>query len=206
MLRIWGRDNSNNVKKVLWCAEEIGLAYEHIPAGGAFGVVDSAEYRALNPNGLVPTIEDDGIVLWESNAIVRYLAARYSDGALYESDPGRRALADRWMDWTTSNFARPFRDVFWNVIRLPPEKRNEAESASGLKQCAALLPIVEAALSEQPFLSGERLGIGDFPLGVFIHGWFQMPIDRPPTPAIEAWYARLNARPAYRKAVALPLS
>jgi len=206
MLRIWGRDNSSNVKKVLWCAEEIGLAYEHIPAGGAFGVVDSAEYRALNPNGLVPTIEDDGLVLWESNVIVRYLAARYSDGVLYESDPGRRALADRWMDWTTSNFARPFRDVFWNLVRLPPEKRNEAEIASGIKQCAALLPIAEAALSEQPYLSGERLGIGDFPLGVFIHAWFQMPIDRPSTPALEDWYGRLNARPAYRKAVALPLT
>lgn len=206
MLRIWGRDNSTNVKKVLWCAEEIGLAYEHIPAGGAFGVVESAEYRALNPNGLVPTIEDEGLVLWESNAIVRYLAARYSDGMLFDTDPGRRALADRWMDWSTASLSGPYRDVFWNLVRVAPEKRDMGAVESGRQRMAALLPIAEATLSTQPFLSGTRLGIGDFPLGVLIHAWFMLPIERPNTPALAAWYERLKERPAYRKAVALPLS
>lgn len=206
MLKIWGRDNSSNVKKVLWCADEIGLAYEHVPAGGAFGIVNSSEYRDLNPNGLVPTIEDDGLVLWESNAIVRYLAARYSDGVLYEDDPARRALADRWMDWTTSSIARPFRDVFWNLVRTPEPKRDMAAVEAGRAQCAELLVIADRALSQHPFLSGERLGIGDFPLGVIVHSWYAMPIERPELPALEAWYERLKARPAYRKRVALPLS
>ncbi|MCX5511955.1 glutathione S-transferase [Kaistia algarum] len=206
MLRIWGRDNSNNVKKVLWCAEEIGLAYEHVPAGGAFGIVDSADYRALNPNGLVPTIEDDGLVLWESNAIVRYLCARYSDGALYDTDPARRALGDRWMDWTTSSFARPFRDVFWNIVRTPEGKRDMVAVEAGRKECAKLLAAADTALAEYPFLSGDRLGMGDFPLGTFIHSWYAMPIERPDLPALSAWYGRLKERPAYRKAVALPLT
>jgi len=206
VLRIWGRGNSNNVKKVLWCAEEIGLAYEHIPAGGAFGVVDSPEYRALNPNGLVPTIEDDGLVLWESNAIVRYLAARYSDGVLYEDDPARRALADRWMDWATASFARHFIDVFWNIVRTAPEKRNMQAVETGIQQCVKALAIPEAALERHPFLSGERLGMGDIPLGTFIHAWLTMPIERPEMPAVAAWYDRLKARPAYQKAVAIPLT
>jgi len=117
MLKIWGRKNSSNVRKPLWAAEELGLAYEAIDAGGAFGVVDTPEYRAMNPNGRVPVIEDDGFVLWESNAIVRYLMARHADGtAWYPADLQARASADKWMDWTTSNFAGPFRTVFWGVL------------------------------------------------------------------------------------------
>jgi len=114
MLKVWGRNNSSNVRKVLWCVEELAVPYSRIEAGGAFGVVDSPEYRALNPNGRVPMIEDDGFVLWESNAIVRYLAAQYgSDTSFYPADAKVRAQADKWMDWTTASFAGPFRDVFW---------------------------------------------------------------------------------------------
>lgn len=114
MLKIWGRKNSSNVRKPLWAAEELGLAYEAIDAGGAFGVVDTPEYRAMNPNGRVPVIQDDGFVLWESNAIVRYLLAKHAaDTSWYPADPQTRATADKWMDWTTSSFAGPFRTVFW---------------------------------------------------------------------------------------------
>jgi glutathione S-transferase len=206
MLTIWGRGNSTNVKKVLWCAEEIGLAYRHIPAGGAFGIVDGEEYRALNPNGLVPTIEEDGLVLWESNAIVRYLSARHSPDGLYPSDPAVRALADRWMDWTTGSFAAPYRDVFWNLVRTAPEARDMAAVESGLKRCGALLAIADRELAERPFLSGSRLGIGDFPLGACVHAWFRMPIERPHYPALADWYGRLIERPAYQRVVALPLT
>lgn len=118
MLKIWGRKNSSNVRKPLWAAEELGLAYEAIDAGGAFGVVDTPEYRAMNPNGRVPVIEDDGFVLWESNTIVRYLMARHASGtAWYPTDLQARACAEKWMDWTTSSFAAPFRTVFWGVLR-----------------------------------------------------------------------------------------
>lgn len=205
MLKIWGRKNSSNVRKALWCAEEAGLAYERIDAGGAFGLVNDAPYRALNPNGVVPTLDDDGFVLWESNTIVRYLAARYAP-ALYPQDLQQRASAEKWMDWTTSSFAAPFRTVFWGTLRTPPEQRDPAAIQAAIDTCVALLAVPEAALAKQPYLSGEQLGMGDIPLGSFIYAWFEMPIERPPQPHLQAWYARLKARPAYRAAVMTDLT
>ncbi|MFV3304603.1 glutathione S-transferase [Pseudomonas sp. NY15181] len=205
MLKIWGRKNSSNVRKALWCAEEAGLAYERIDAGGAFGLVNEAPYRALNPNGVVPTLDDDGFILWESNSIVRYLAARYAP-ALYPQDLQQRASAEKWMDWTTSTFAGPFRTLFWGTLRTPPEQRDSAAIQAALDACARLLDIPEQTLAKQPYLSGEQLGIGDIPLGSFIYAWFEMPIERPSQPHLQAWYARLKARPAYRDAVMTELT
>ncbi|WEK48605.1 MAG: glutathione S-transferase [Candidatus Kaistia colombiensis] len=206
MLTIWGRNNSNNVKKVLWCAEEAGLAYDWIPAGGSFGLTADPAYRAMNPNGLVPTIRDGDFVLWESNAIVRYLAGRYAFGSLASEDPQARASADRWMDFNTSSVAGPFRDVFWGMVRTPPEQRDMATIEAGRKRCAALFAIVDHALAEQPWLSGDRFGMGDIPLGCFTYAWFEMPIERPELPHLAAWYQRLKERPAYQKAVMIGLS
>ncbi|GAC1033475.1 glutathione S-transferase [Pseudomonas sp. No.21] len=206
MLKIWGRKNSSNVRKALWAAEEAGIAFEAIDAGGAFGLVNDPEYRAKNPNGLVPLIEDGELVLWESNAIVRYLAARYAPGDLYPEDPALRAQGDKWMDWTTSAFAPVFRDLFWGTLRTPPAERDPARIATALARCSELLAMPERALAAQPFLSGERFAMGDIPLGSFIYAWFEMPIERPGLPALEAWYARLRERPAYRKAVMTALT
>ncbi|WP_335945260.1 glutathione S-transferase [Pseudomonas sp. G166] len=207
MLKIWGRKNSSNVRKALWCAEELGLAYEAIDAGGAFGVVDTPEYRAKNPNGRVPMIEDDGFVLWESNTIVRYLAARHAAGsAWYPTDLRARATAEKWMDWTTSSFAGPFRTVFWGVLRTPAEQQDWPAIKAAIKECEDLLAMVEQALSEQPYLSGDEIGMGDIPLGSFIYAWFEMPIERAARPHLQAWYARLQARTAYRKAVMTALT
>ncbi|MBB4862338.1 glutathione S-transferase [Pseudomonas nitritireducens] len=205
MLKIWGRKNSSNVRKALWCAEEAGLAYERIDAGGAFGVVNDAPYRELNPNGVVPTLDDDGFILWESNTIVRYLAARYAP-ALHPQDLQRRASAEKWMDWTTSSLAAPFRSVFWGTLRTPPEQRDVAAIQAAIDTCVGLLAIPEATLAKQPYLSGEEFGIGDIPLGCFIYAWFEMPIERPPQPHLQAWYERLKARPAYREAVMTELT
>ncbi|MEG7358067.1 glutathione S-transferase [Pseudomonas citronellolis] len=206
MLKIWGRKNSSNVRKALWCAEEAAVAYQRIDAGGAFGVVNEPAYRALNPNGVVPTLEDGDFVLWESNAIVRYLAAKYAPDSLYPQDLQRRASAEKWMDWTTSTFAGPFRTVFWGTLRTPPEQRDEAAIAAGIEACVKALAVPEQALGRQPYLSGERFGMGDIPLGSFIYAWFEMPIQRPPMPHLEAWYARLRERPAYRSAVMTELT
>lgn len=206
MLKIWGRKNSSNVRKALWAAEEAGVAFEAIDAGGAFGLVNDPEYRAKNPNGLVPLVEDGELVLWESNAIVRYLAARYAAGDLYPEDPALRAQGDKWMDWTTSAFAPVFRDLFWGTLRTPPAERDSARIAAALARCGELLAMPERALAAQPFLSGERFAMGDIPLGSFIYAWFEMPIERPELPALEAWYARLKERPAYRKAVMTALT
>jgi len=207
MLKIWGRKNSSNVRKALWAAEELGLKYDTVDAGGAFGVVDSPEYRAKNPNGRVPMIEDGDFVLWESNAIVRYLMARHaSDSTWYPTDAQARAAADKWMDWTTSSFADPFRVVFWGVLRTPADQQNWTAIKAAIKTCDDLLATVNRALADQPYLSGEEIGMGDIPLGSFIYAWFEMPIERAPQPELEAWYARLKQRPAYQKAVMTALS
>ncbi|AZD28505.1 glutathione S-transferase family protein [Pseudomonas chlororaphis] len=207
MLKIWGRKNSSNVRKALWCAEELGLTYEAVDAGGAFGVVDTPEYRAMNPNGRIPLIEDDGFVLWESNTIVRYLAARHAAGtAWYPDDVRARASAEKWMDWTTSTFAEPFRHLFWGVLRTPAEQQDWDKINAALHNCGELLAVVDQALAEHPYLSGDEIGIGDIPLGSFIYAWFEMPIERPPLSSLQAWYARLQQRPAYRKAVMTALT
>ncbi len=207
MLKIWGRKNSSNVRKPLWAAEELGLAYEAIDAGGAFGVVDTPEYRAMNPNGRVPVIEDDGFVLWESNAIVRYLLAKHApDSNWYPADPRARAIADKWMDWTTSSFAGPFRTVFWGVLRTSADKQDWAAINAAIKECNELLGMADSALVSQPYLSGKDIGMGDIPLGSFIYAWFEMPIERAPQPHLQAWYERLKQRPAYRKAVMTALT
>lgn len=207
MLKVWGRANSSNVRKVLWCAEELGLPYERIDAGGAFGVVDEAQYRAMNPNGRVPVIDDEGFVLWESNAIVRYLVNRDGQGsALLPADLRQRASADRWMDWMTSSLAMPFRDVFWGVLRTPAAEQDWVSIHAAQAQCTQLLAMADQALAGQPYLSGNELGMGDIPLGSFAYAWFEMPIERLSMPHLEAWYERLKARPAYRRAVMTALT
>jgi glutathione S-transferase len=204
MLKIWGRDNSSNVRKVRWAAEEMGLPYEHIPAGGTFGITKDAAYQAMNPNGLVPCIEDDGLVLWESNAIVRYLAAKH--GKLWPSDPAVRAAGDKWMDWANSTLHPALRDAFIGLLRTPPEKRNQAAIEASAQNTAKVLAIVDAALARQPYLSGEEFAMGDIPVGSYVYGWYGLPLQRPVLPHLDAWYERLKQRPAYRKAVMTPLT
>lgn len=206
MVKIWGRKNSSNVRKALWCAEEAGVAYQRLDAGGAFGLVDQPEFLARNPNGLVPVLEDGDLLLWESNAIVRYLAAAYAPGQLYVDDVAQRAAGDKWMDWTTSSFAGAIRDVFWGTVRTPAEQRDPAVIEASRLRCIELLKLPERALGEHDYLSGDAFAMGDIPLGCFIYAWFEMPIERPPQPNLEAWYARLRERPAYQRAVMTELT
>ncbi|MFP1904808.1 glutathione S-transferase family protein [Lonsdalea quercina] len=205
MLTLWGRENSTNVKKVLWCAEELGLTYQHIPLGGAFGGNHDPDYLALNPNGLIPCLRDDELVLWESNSIVRYLAAQYGQGSLYLADPKARAGAEKWMDWALS-FAAFFGPVFINMIRTPPAQRDKAAVEAHIDRCESLLSIADSALATQPWLSGEHFGVGDIPLGCIAYGWFGMPITRQPRPHMERWYQQLTTRPAFKSKVMIPLS
>lgn len=206
MLKIWGRKNSTNVRKALWCAEEAGVGYQRIDAGGAFGIVDQAEFLARNPNGLVPVLEDGDLLLWESNSIVRYLAASYAPGSLYLDDPAARARGDKWMDWTTSSFASVFRELFWGTLRTPFEHRDPAVIEASRLRSIELLKLPEQALGEHEYLSGNAFAMGDIPLGCFIYAWFEMPIERPAQPNLEAWYARLRERPAYHRAVMTELT
>lgn len=202
MLTIWGRLNSHNVKKVAWLADEIGLDYVRHDVGGQFGM--DAAYRALNPNALIPTIDDDGFVLWESNAILRYLAARYAP-ALWPADPAARAMADRWMDWQFG-YADAQRGAFINLVRKPPEMRDADAIARSAAACAQQMAILNDALSISPWLSGAAFGVGDIPMGVYAHTWFTLAIDRPRFSALADWYARLIARPGYAQQVMIPLT
>ncbi|AIR91590.1 glutathione S-transferase [Pseudomonas cremoricolorata] len=207
MLKIWGRKNSSNVRKALWIAHELGLTFQSIDAGGAFGVVDDPHYRDKNPNGLVPMLEDGDLTLWESNVIVRYLCAQYGgEQGWYSDSPAQRALAEKWMDWTTSSLAGAFKPLFWGLLRTAPELRDWTAIDAAREQCARLLTIADQALARQPYLSGAHIGMGDIPLGCFAYAWFGLPIERPSMPHLEAWYQRLQARAAYRTAVMTELT
>lgn len=205
MLKIWGRTNSVNVKKALWAIEELGLEYERIDAGMQHGVVNTPEYKKMNPNSLVPTIDDDGFVLWESHAIVRYLAAKHGAGTLWPVDLKQRADSDRWMDWAYA-FQAAFRTVFWGLVRTPPEKRDMKAIDEARKKCGELLAIPDQALSKKPFFAGNNLTIGDIPLGCHVQLWMRLPIERPAHPNLQRWFDRLCARAAYKKIVDIPLS
>ncbi|HUG79957.1 MAG TPA: glutathione S-transferase [Burkholderiales bacterium] len=205
MLKIWGRTNSVNVKKALWAMEELGLKYQRVDAGMQFGVVKTPGYLKMNPNALVPTIDDDGFVLWESHAIVRYLAAKHGAGTLWPTDLKRRADVDRWMDWAFT-FLAAFRPVFWGLIRTPPESRDTNAIQEAQHRCAELLAIPDAALAGRAYLGGAAFTMGDIPLGCHVQLWMRLPIERPAHPNLKAWFDRLCTRPAFKKIVDLPLS
>jgi glutathione S-transferase len=205
-MKIWGRVNSVNVKKALWAAEELGLKYERIDAGLQFGVNKTPEYLKMNPTGLVPTIDDDGFKLWESHTIVRYLCAKHGAGTLCPSDLKARADAERWMDWAFT-FQRAMRDVFWGLIRTPPEKRDAKAIEAGRvlsNQLAA--DVLERSLEKKAYVAGDKFTMGDIPIGCEVQRWMRVPIERPKLPSIEAWFARLGERAAFRKIVDIPLS
>ncbi|MBI3069541.1 MAG: glutathione S-transferase family protein [Betaproteobacteria bacterium] len=206
MLKIWGRKNSINVQKVLWCCGEIGLKYERVDAGMQFGVVNTPEYRKLNPNGLVPTIEDDGFVLWESHAIVRYLARRHGRGKLWPENDKACADADRWMDWYNTTVWPNMRTVFWNLVRVPPEKRDVAAVEEARKKLAESFAIADARLAGNDYLAGKEFTMGDIPMGVAAYRWFNLPIERPAHRNVERWYQRICERPAYKEHCMLPLT
>ena len=206
MLKIWGRVNSVNVKKALWAAEELGLKYERIDAGMQFGVTKTPDYLRMNPNSLVPTIEDDGSVLWESHTIVRYLAAKHGMGGLHPADLRARADAERWMDWAFT-FQRAMRDVFWGLVRTPAEKRDARAIEEGrVKSNQLAAEVLERNLENKAYMTGDAFTMGDIPIGCEVQRWMRVPIERPKLPNVEAWFGRLRARAAYQKIVDIPLS
>ena len=206
MLKIWGRTNSINVQKVLWCCGELKLAYDRVDAGMQFGVNKTPEYLAMNPNGLVPTIDDDGFILWESHAIVRYLARKHGAGGLWPADQKAAADADRWMEWYSTTVWSNLRPIFWNLVRTAPEKRDMALVETSRKALAANLRIADQQLARGPYIAGPAFTVGDIPLGVALHRWFLLPIERPACPNLQAYYERLRARPAFAQHCAAALT
>jgi len=184
----------------------MSLGYERIDAGGPFGVVSTPRYLNLNPNGLVPTIEDDGFVLWESNAIVRYLAAKHAAGSLWPEDLRVRAEADRWMDWSNTTFWAALRTLFLGLVRTAPDKRDPQALEQSRLKTAEVLRIADAHLATHEYLAGSAFTMGDIALGCGAWRWMALPIERPPLSNVQRWFDLLAQRIAYRKFVMLPLS
>ncbi len=206
MLTVWGRANSINVQKVLWTLGELDQPFRRIDAGMAFGVNDSPEYRAMNPTGLIPTIDDDGYVLWESNAIVRYLAAKHSFGTLYPADIGARFQAERWMDWQATAFTAAITPVFLGLVRTAPEKRDAAAIEVARQACEACLAILDGHLADRQYMGGDSLTIADIPVGAGANRWYRLPVSRTPRPNVERWLAALGERPAFTTHLEMLLS
>jgi len=216
VFKIWGRANSSNVQKVLWMADELGLDYERIDAGGPFGVTADPEYRAMNPNGLIPTVQDDGFVLWESNVVLRYLAMRERATALLPEPTSAAALRERaeiekWMDWASTALAPAMHAAFWGLIRTPVDQRDSSAILASCQKTARQFEILEERLHGRDWLGGDRFTVADIPAGIFAWRWVGMPwgeagFERPALPRVDAWSQRLLERPAYRRWVAQPIT
>ena len=206
MLTIWGRDNSVNVQKVVWAAAELRLDFERVDAGGAFGGLDTAEYGVMNPNRKIPVLRDGDAVVWESNACVRYLAARYGRGTLWPEDPVLRARADQWMDWQISTLLPDMSVVFWQLIRTPEAERDMTSVAASAERLQEIWPVLDSHLKTRPFVGGSGFTMGDIPLGAMAWRWYNLPLRRGTFDNVEAWYHRLQERPAYREHVMVPVT
>ena len=206
MLKLWGRTSSINVQKALWCLKETGIAFEQTEVGGKFGGVDTPEYKAMNPNSRVPTIVDDGFVLWESNAIVRYVSEKYASGTLWPTDRRVRADADRWMDWQATMFNPAMHSGFWGLIRTPKEQQDAAAIQRSLDDTAKMMAILDAQLADRRFITGDTFTMGDIPIGCGVHRWLNLPAERPARPNIERWYGELMQRPAVKGVLTTPIT
>lgn len=207
MRRLWGRANSVNVQKVIWALEELGLPYERIEAGGAHGVVGEQSYRALNPNGLVPTLQEDDFVLWESNAILRYLARLPASPLVLPDDARACARIDQWLDWQATTFTPAMRDCFWQLIRVPQDQRDQPAIEASRVRTEAAAALLDAHLAGTAFVAGETFGIADIAVGCAAHRWLHLPIAREERPHLVRWYRSLVARSgAASVALAAPMT
>ncbi|NNE63150.1 MAG: glutathione S-transferase family protein [Gammaproteobacteria bacterium] len=206
MIKIWGRKNSINVQKVLWCCDELDIPYQRIDVGAQPGDVDTAAYRKLNPNGLIPTIEDGEFILWESNSILRYLASKYDDGNIWPTNPQARALADRWMDWQLGTLWVEMRPMFIQLIRHSPDHRDQSVIDMAYRKTLAAMKLLDAHLGNHHHVAGERFTLGDIPVGAVTYRWMALPIERPDLVNLQNWYSRLAHRSAYRQHVMQPMS
>jgi glutathione S-transferase len=198
MLKMWGRNTSSNVQKAMWAAGELKLPCERIDVGGAYGKTKDPFYLAMNPNSLVPTLEEeDGFTLWESNSVVRYLAGKHGAGTLEPSDAKVRAKAHQWMDWQLSVMGPAITPVFWGLVRTPPEKRDQAAIDAGKEKTTAAARIMDAQLARTTFMAGDAFSYGDIPVGVMIRRYVELVPERPAMPNLDRWFAELKVRPAF---------
>ena len=206
MIKIWGRRDSSNVQKVLWCCGELGIDFERLDVGGKFGGNKEGPYLDLNPNGLIPTVQDGDFTLWESNSVMRYLVEKHGNGRLMPGTPEGRADANRWMDWQLSVLNPAMAPVFSTIVRTPPEKRDPEAFKASLQKAGSAWRIVERYLNGRSFISGNEFSLGDIPLGIWAYRWFNLPIDRPQMDNLRRWYECVCERPPYREHIMIPLT
>jgi glutathione S-transferase len=199
MLKIWGRATSSNVQKVLWCVAELDIEFERLDVGGPFGGNRDPEYLAMNPNGLVPTVRDGDLVMWESNTICRYLAATRNGEHLYPRDPAARTHVERWMDWQLAVISPPMGQLLFGLVRSTPETRDPSAIEAARRRAAAAWTILDDEVKDQPYLAGDHLSLAEIVLGTLIYRWFAFPIERPELPNLRAWHDRMHQRPGFKK-------
>lgn len=207
MLKIWGRTTSSNVQKVLWTCAELDIAYDRVDHGGPFGGNRDPEYLKLNPNGLVPTVIDGDLVMWESNTICRYLCSTHANGeSLYSRDPAARTHVERWMDWQLSVLGAPMGALLQGLIRSTPETRDAATIEAARRRAIAAWEIVDDAVANQPYLGGKALSLAEIVMGTHIYRWFNYPIERPNLTHLRAWYERFCERPGFKNHIVMPIT
>jgi glutathione S-transferase len=205
MLKIWGRKTSSNVQKVLWTCAELDIKFERVDWGGPFGGNNDPAYRAMNPNGLVPTVQDGDLVIWESNTICRYLCAKHGGERLHPADPARRTHVERWMDWQLASLTAPMAAMLLGYYRTAPEKRDPAALETARKRAIDFWQMVEAQLARGDYLAGSTLTLADICVGIWGYRWHAYPIERPSLPRLKAWCDRLATSPGFQAHVAAPL-
>lgn len=206
MLKIWGRASSSNVQKVLWCCAELDLPFERIDIGGPFGGNKEAEYLKLNPNGLVPTVEDGDLIMWESNTICRYLASTRNGEHIYPRDPAARTHVERWMDWQLAVVGPPMGQLLQGLVRSAPEARDGAAIEAARRRAMAGWTIVDDELKDRRYLAGDSLSLAEIVLGTQIYRWFAFPIERPQLINLRAWYDRMSERPGFKTHIETPIT
>lgn len=199
MIEVWGRRSSSNVQKVVWALDELALPFKRHVVGGSFGGNNDPAYLAMNPNGLVPVLKDGDVIMFESGAIVRYLAARYGEGSLRPRSHKALAAAEQWMEWQTVNVVSHISTIFMNKVRRPKAQRNDQAIAAAEAELAEVLPIADAALASSKWFAGESFSFGDIVLGVLYWRYSKLDFKKPDTPHIQRWFEALQERPAYRK-------
>jgi glutathione S-transferase len=207
MLKIWGRSTSSNVQKVLWCCAELDLPFDRVDIGGPFGGNSDPEYLKLNPNGLVPTVKDGDLIMWESNTICRYLASTRSGGErIYPREPAARTYVERWMDWQLAVVGPPMGQLLFGLIRSAPESRDQAAIEAARRRALAAWTIVDDELTQKPYLAGDALSLAEIVLGTQIYRWFTFPIERPELANLRRWYDRMRERPGFKTHIEVPIT
>ena len=206
MLKLWGRVNSINVMKALWCLDELGIDYERADAGMEYGIVDDPAYRIMNPNGRVPVLQDGDFYLWESNVVVRYLSAIYGEGTLCPCDPKARALADQWMEWQHTTAVPDITFLFWGLIRNKTENQAPDLVSAATARVAETWLILDRHLDGKEIVMGDTFTMADIPLGACIWRYANLPLERPTMPNVDRWHESLKKRKGFQERVMLPLT